>query len=263
MSAIPLTQITLDNMCINQAIAGEGQPIVLLHGWGANVALVWPLAEALIRRGYRCYALDLPGFGDSDEPPQPWSVFDYANFVIQYLDYHKPDQIYLFGHSFGGRLGLILGAEYASRIKKMVLSDAAGIRARSPLWPTIRLNTYKAIRTTLNTIGLKSLAENLRQRYNRRYGSSDFQAASGIMRETLIKVLNQDLLDYVARVQVSTLLFWGENDTDTPLWMGKKLEQTIPDAGLVILKSAGHYAYLDNLAETARVMDYFFRQESS
>jgi pimeloyl-ACP methyl ester carboxylesterase len=261
MKTIPTSKITIDNISINQAIGGEGKPLLLLHGWGANLTLVAPLAEALIKHGYRCYALDMPGFGESDEPPQAWTVFDYANFIIKYLDYHQLQQVYLFGHSFGGRLGLILGAEHSNRIIKMALSDAAGIREKTPLLLNIRLNTYKAIRDTLNTIGLKSFAENLRQRYNKRYGSSDFQAVSGVMRQTFVNVVNQDLLDYAARVKVSTILFWGDKDQDTPLWMGQKLEQTIPDAGLVIHKGAGHYAYLDKLADTVRVMDYFFKQE--
>ncbi|MDQ7027719.1 MAG: alpha/beta hydrolase [Anaerolineae bacterium] len=263
MINIPTSIITIDNININQAIAGEGQPVLLLHGWGVNITLVWTLAESLIRHGYRCYAVDMPGFGDTDDPPQAWTVFDYANFVINYLDYHNLEQVYLFGHSFGGRLGLILGAEYSQRIIKMALSDSAGIREETPLLPRLRLNTYKAIRDTMNTIGLKSFAENLRHQYNKRYASSDFQAVSGVMRQTFVNVVNQDLLDYAARVKVSTILFWGDKDQGTPLWMGQKLEQTIPDAGLVVHQGAGHYAYLDNLADTVRVMDYFFKQEAS
>lgn len=260
MKNITMSQITIDNFTINQGIAGEGKPLLLLHGWGANLTLVLPLAEALMRHDYRCYALDMPGFGESDEPPQAWTIFDYANFVIQYLDYHQLQQVYLFGHSFGGRLGLILGAEHSHRLIKMALSDAAGIREAPPLWFKIRLNTYKKIRDTMNAVGLKSLAEDLRQQYNKRYGSTDFQAVSGVMRQTFVNVVNQDLLEYAAHVKVSTLLFWGDKDEDTPLWMGQKLEQTIPDAGLVVHKGAGHYAYLDNLADTVRVMDYFFKQ---
>ena len=261
MNEFEISTIKLNSIKINQAIGGEGQPVVLLHGWGANINLLMPLAERLIPHGYCCYMLDMPGFGASDEPPQAWTVFDYANFVIKYIDYHNLEQVYLFGHSFGGRLGLILGAEHSSRIKKMALSDAAGIREPTPLLPRLRLNTYKAIRNAMNSIGLKALAENMRQQYNKHYGSSDFQAVSGVMRQTFVNVVNQDLLDYAARVKPSTILFWGEKDEDTPLWMGKKLEQTIPDAGLVVYKGAGHYAYLDNLADTVRVMGYFFKQE--
>ncbi len=253
--------ITLNHLLIHHAVAGEGDSLLLLHGWGADASLVWPLAEAMIHKGYRCHALDFPGMGNSPEPPAAWTVFDYANLVIEYMDAQNLENVFLFGHSFGGRLSLILGAEHPQRIRKIALSNSAGVPPKKPLLPEIRLRTYKTIRDGLYRLGAKGLAEHLRERYNQRYGSRDFQAVSGVMRQTFVNVVNEDLLPYAARIQASALLFWGDGDEETPLWMGKKLEQTIPDAGLVIHKGAGHYAYLDKLADTARVMDFFFRQE--
>lgn len=253
----PFSSITVNGLPVTHAVAGEGRPLVLLHGWGAHTALVWPLAQAMSTRGCRVYALDMPGFGQTPPPPTAWTIYDYARFVIAYLDAQGLQQVDLFGHSFGGRLGLILGSEYAPRIRKMALADAAGIKSPTP-WPvTLRLNTYKAIRDSLYRIGAKSLADTLRTAYNRRYGSTDFQQTSGVMRETFVKVVNEDLRPYAARVQCSTLLFWGDQDEDTPLWQGQLLEKTIPDAGLIVHKGAGHYSYLDALAETVRVLDYF------
>lgn len=263
MTEIPITYITIDNLNIAQAHLGEGDPVLMLHGWGANIDLLWPLGEALARYGYSIHMLDLPGFGKSDSPSTGWTVFDYAEFVIRYLDAHKLDGVHLFGHSFGGRLGLILGADYADRINKMALSNSAGVLPKKKVWPQVRLRSYKAIRTGLQTIGLNALSDNLRQKYNARYGSSDFQQLSGAMRETFVQVVNQDLVPHAARVKASTLLFWGDADEDTPLWMGQLLEETIPDAGLVVHDGTGHYAYLDRLSETARVMDYFFKQDNS
>jgi pimeloyl-ACP methyl ester carboxylesterase len=259
MKDYPTSTITINGIEIAERVEGEGEALLLLHGWGANISLVWPLAEAMIKLGYRCYALDMPGFGKSPEPPQAWTVYDYAKLIIAYMDAHKLKQVYLFGHSFGGRLALILGAEHGTRIRKMALSDAAGIRPKEEFWPGLRLKSYKAIRDAMVKIGLKGLAETLREAYNKRYGSADYQAVSGIMRQTMVNVVNEDLLGYAARVQASSLLFWGSKDEDTPLWMGQKLEKTIPDAGLVVYEGAGHYAYLERLAETVRVMDYFFR----
>jgi len=261
MTEIPKTTLTLHDLTLTQAIAGDGDPLLLLHGWGANIDLVWALAQPMTTKSYRVYALDMPGFGASPEPPHAWTVYDYAKLVIDYLDYHQLERVYLFGHSFGGRLGLILGADYHERIIKMALSDAAGVRPKTPLMTQLRLKSYKAVRDTLYTIGAKSLADNLRQRYNQRYGSTDFQQVSGVMRETFVNVVNEDLLPHAARVKVSTLLFWGDKDDDTPLWQGQLLEKTIPDAGLVVHEGAGHYAYLDYLADTTRVMDYFFKQD--
>lgn len=255
------TIIQLNNISIAEHIIGEGKPILFLHGWGANIGLVLPLAESLAQKGYACYLLDMPGFGKSDDPPQAWTVYDYANLVIDYLDMHNLEQVYLFGHSFGGRLGLILGSQHHQRIKKMALSDAAGIKQNAPLWSKLRLNSYKAIRDSMYKIGLNSLADNLREKYNQRYGSSDFQQVSGVMRQTFVNIVNEDLFPLASQVKVSTLLFWGDKDDDTPLWMGQKLEQEIPDAGLVVHQGAGHYAYLEKLADTARVMDYFFKND--
>ena len=59
------------------------------------------------------------------------------------------------------------------------------------------------------------------------------------------------------------LLLWGDRDEDTPLSQGRALEAAIPDAGLVVLEGAGHYSYLDRLADAARIMDFFYRQGDS
>ena len=79
------------------------------------------------------------------------------------------------------------------------------------------------------------------------------------MRETFVKVVNEDLLLYAAQVKPSTLLFWCDQDTETPLSQAQLLEKTIPDAGLVVWEGSGHYSYLERVADTARVMDHFFK----
>jgi pimeloyl-ACP methyl ester carboxylesterase len=251
--------IELDGIKIAQAIAGEGLPILLLHGWGANIGLVWSLAEQLVKLGYKVYTLDLPGFGESENPPSAWSVHDYVNFVLAYLDYHQLDKVYLFGHSFGGRLSLVLGAEHPERIIKMSLADSAGVREKPSTSGQIRLKTFRLIQNSLRTIGMSQQADRLREWYTEKYGSADYKAAKGVMRETFVKVVNEDLLPYAARVKPSTLLFWGDQDADTPLSQGQLLEKTIPDAGLVVWEGAGHYSYLERLTDTVRVMDHFFK----
>ncbi len=238
-------------------------PILMLHGWGVDLKTMQPLGEKLSALGYCCYIPDMPGFGDSAPPPTAWEVSDYAKFVIAYLDAHQLDRVYLIGHSFGGRVGLVLGADYADRFVKFALADAAGIPEKPSSNANFRLTTYKAVRDGLYKVGAKNLADNLRAQYNARYGSADFQAASGVMRETFVKVVNQDLRPYAQRVKPSTLLFWGDKDEDTPLWMGQELEKLIPDAGLIVYEGAGHYSYLERLSETVKTVDYFFRQEKS
>lgn len=255
------TTITLNNLTIAEAVIGDSgaRPVLMLHGWGANISLMWQVAQSLAPRGYRVYVPDMPGFGDSDEPRKAWSVFDYANWVLSYLSYHGIEEVFLFGHSFGGRLGLILGADHPNRIASMVLADSAGIRPKLPVTTQVRTHVYKGIRDGLKSLGMSALSDTLRQKYNTHYGSSDFQNASGIMRETFVRVINQDLLDHAARVAIPTLLIWGENDDETPLWMGQKLEQTIPDAALVIFPGTGHYSYLEDVTRTVSIMDALYK----
>lgn len=252
--------ITIDGMQINTMIIGNGEPLVMLHGWGANIELLQPLADKLVNHGYKIYMLDLPGFGESDTPPHTYTVFDYAQFCIAYLDYFSLDRIHLFGHSFGGRLGLILASDYRERINKMVLSDSAGIKTKAPLTKQIHLKSYQLIRDSLYTLGATSLANTLREAYNQRYASADFKQVSGVMRETFVKVINQDLLDHASRVAVPTILIWGDKDEATPLWQGKKLEETIPDSALIVYEGAGHYAYLEFPQKTANIMHALFKE---
>ncbi len=253
--------IEVDGLKIAETVIGAGKALLMLHGWGANIDLLNPLAQKMIRLGYCIYMLDMPGFGDSDEPPSAWTVFDYAKFTLKYLDHHQLEQVYLFGHSFGGRLGLVLGADYPERILKMGLADSAGIITSTPKVKQLRLSVYKTIRDGLYQLGGKSLADSLRDWYGNRYGSADYQQVSGIMRETFVKVVNEDLLPYAKRVSIPTILIWGEKDEDTPLWQGQLLERTISDAGLVIFEGAGHYSYLEQPERTAKILDALFKSE--
>ncbi len=251
-------KIVISGIEIRERVVGQGRPLLMIHGWGAHIDLLQPLVSWLGRYDYRLYMFDLPGFGESAEPAAPLSIFDYARFCCDYLDYHGLRRVHYFGHSMGGRIGLALGSGHGHRIEKMVLSNSAGVKNRPPFHSRLRLRCYKSVRDGLGRLGADGLAERLAARYHRRYGSSDFQQASAVMRQTLVKVVEQDLLGHAARVAIPTVLLWGDQDQETPLWMGRKLESAMLDAALVVYEGAGHYAYLDFPEKTARIMDALF-----
>jgi pimeloyl-ACP methyl ester carboxylesterase len=77
----------------------------------------------------------------------------------------------------------------------------------------------------------------------------------------MVKVINDNLLEQLNLIKVPTLLVWGENDEDTPVYMGKIMEQNIPDSGLVVLKEAGHYSYVDNYDQFRAVINVFLKDD--
>jgi pimeloyl-ACP methyl ester carboxylesterase len=248
--------LTLDGLRIAREVTGQGRPVLLLHGWGGRIESMAPLAASLAGQGYCAHTLDLPGFGRSDVPPQTpeaWGVAEYAACVLRYLDHAGLKPVRLIGHSFGGRIAIVIGAEHPAYVTQMVLTDSAGVRAPA----TAREHVVRMGSAALRLPGVRALEAPLRRLGRRLAGSEDLKAA-GPLEATFRKVVAEDLLPRAARIQAPTLLIWGEQDQDTPLWQGRALEKAIPDAGLVVFQGAGHFAYQERLPEFVRIVHTFF-----
>mgnify|MGYP004684171369 CR=1 FL=1 len=105
------------------------------------------------------------------------------------------------------------------------------------------------------------LPEKMEEKLRRKYGSADYNALDEEMRKTFVKVINLDLTDRLPLIQQPTLLLWGDADTETPLWMGKKMEELIPDAGLVVLEGGTHFAYLEQRARFCAIARHFLLED--
>lgn len=249
---------TFEDPVANVIVRGEGAPVLLLHGWGASAELFAPIIDGL-RTGRALITPDLPGFGHTESPPEPWSVHDYAAWVVALLDRLGVTQCDVIGHSNGGRIGIVLAAEHPERVRRLVLTDSSGIRPRRGLRYRYRVAAYKALRRTQQaTLVPRALRAAARRRADRR-GSDDFRAASGTMRATLVRLVNEDLTPVLPHVAAPTLLIWGDRDADTPLHDARVMERLIPDAGLVVFEGAGHFAYLEQAARFCTVVDVFLR----
>lgn len=261
MSAPPVSVGDIAGLRTGVSLVGEGQPVVALHGWGGSIQSFFPVAQQLAPLGYRVHVLDLPGFGQTDPPPEVWGVGDYARFVVAYLDAAQLDRVDVLGHSFGGRIGLILGADYPLRVRKMVLANAAGLRSTPNLGTQARTAVARTVRGVLGRAGLDRMRERLEDQYRQRYASEDYRTA-GALRETFVRVIEEDLSSFAERIQAPTVLIWGDQDTDTPLWQGQRLEQLIPDAGLIVFQGAGHFSYLERLGDYIRIVNHFLTDGS-
>ncbi|MDR2525808.1 MAG: alpha/beta hydrolase [Oscillospiraceae bacterium] len=254
-----LERVLVGGLPAAYAEQGRGDAILLLHGWGASAGLYAPLQQRLAKK-YRVLALDFPGFGQSPEPPGAWDVDAYADFVLAFLARLQIESCALVGHSFGGRVILKLAARQleAPRFPKLVLIDSAGIR-RLPTKASLRKSRkYRWGRKFLALPPLRKAFPGAPERLRQKYGSADYRTASPLMRQILVKTVNEDLTPLLTRVQAPTLLIWGRGDADTPLIDGQLMEREIPGAGLVILENAGHFSFLEQQGQFLRVMESFF-----
>lgn len=237
---------------------GKGQVVVLLHGWGCNTE-IWAKAESFLKEHFRCIAVDFAGFGQSEEPLQVWGVEDYTQSLEAILQSEEITNPILMGHSFGGRVSIV----YASRNKthKIILVDAAGVKPKRSLKYYLKVYSYKCLKRLAPIFLGKKRAEALIEKRRAKAGSSDYNNASPRMRAILSKCVNEDLCHLMPLIKASTLLFWGENDTATPLSDAKKMEKLIPDAGLVTVAGAGHFSFLESPILFERVLKSFLAKE--
>ncbi len=248
-------------MKINYEQKGSGELVVLLHGWGSNIKLFANLIDLLSVK-YTVIAMDMPGFGESDEPPSAWCVDDYVDFVADFLrETAAPKEVTLLGHSFGGRVIIKLHSrkDLPFRIVKTILVDSAGILPPKSNKKSLRTRYYKIGKAVLSTGIARKIAPDALENFRKKMGSADYAAASPLMRQVLVKVVNEDLEPLLPNIKCPTLLVWGVNDTATPLSDGEKMEKLIPDAGLVKLENAGHYSFLEQQYIFNRVMCSFMK----
>lgn len=251
----------IDGLTIEYDLYGAGERLVVfLHGWGCAKEIFRPAAERLAAAGYAVAVPDLCGFGQSAEPPRPFSVGDYAAVFTKFIESLGARRVSLVGHSFGGRIIFKLYEEGRPPffVERIMLIDAAGVRPKKTLRQRLSLAFYKLGRRFLSLPPLARFFPNAVENWRRRRGSADYSAASPVMRQTLVLAVNEDLTHCMKNINVPTLLFWGEADDATPLSDAKRMEKRIPDAGLVVVRGGSHFSFLDDAPFFFRVLDSFF-----
>lgn len=247
-------KIAVDGLEIGYDIAGAGKPVVFLHGWGADRGVFKPVADR-ISDCCRVITVDLPGFGESEEPKRPFNTDDFADFTEHFIAALGLEKPILAGHSNGGKTALALAGRGYRNISKLVLVGSTGIPVKHKPGFYFKLFFFKTGKKLLNA---PLLGKPFSKIFDpSKYGSEDYQKASPMMRRTMSAVLAQDVSDRLKNIAVPTLLVWGDKDTATPLSDGEKMKRQIPDAGLIVYKGGDHYAFLRNLPGFCAALRHF------
>lgn len=236
---------------------GQGELVFVLHGWGANKETMIAVKNSLVKE-YRVVMPDLPGFGESDKPKEIWGTFEYAKSIENFIKTFDCEKFSIIGHSHGGRISIVLANNMKTRISKMVLIDSAGLISKKTFKYHIKVCSFKICKQVYKTLFFWENNEIKMEKFYKKFGSQDYKDADGIMRKIMVKVLNDDLKPLLSTIEAPTLLVWGENDTATPLYMGKIMEKEIRGSGLVVIKNGGHFSYVDNYPQFDAVLKSFF-----
>jgi len=205
---------------------GTGPPWALaLHGWGRTHA-----DFNLALQGIDAVALDLPGFGATPAPAEAWGSPEYAAAVAAAIT----DPVVVLGHSLGGRVAVHLAAARPELVRALVLTGAPLIRGGTPARPSF---AYR-IGRTLHRRGLVSDAR--MERLRNKYGSEDYRAAQGTMRDVHVRLVNEAYDAVLREITCPVELVWGDDDTAAPLDVAQTLADRLPKARLTVCPGAGH-----------------------
>ena len=235
--------VNIKDIDVNYIQYGKGDKnIVLLHGWGQNIEMMDPIGKRLEKIA-TITIIDLPGHGNSAEPKDEITIYDYCEVVKELLDKLKIKKPILIGHSFGGRISIIYASKYDT--EKLILLGAPCIRKEQKLSTKVKI--LKGLKKVPGLNKFEGFAK-------KHIGSRDYKNASVVMRKILVNTVNEDLTPCAEKIKCPTLLIWGDNDTEAPLEEAQELEKIINDAGLVVYEGGTHYTYLEFINPVCNVI---------
>lgn len=250
-------KIFVKDIEINYEQVGNGPDVLLLHGWGSSLDVYRGIMD-LMQDSYRLTALDFPGCGKSGTLPNVWTNDDYADFVMEFIEKTGIENPILIGHSHGGRVTIKLAGSGMLNPPKIILLDAAGLIPKKSLKRKVRDGVFGAVKAVLKLPVINKCSEKVLEKARNRYGSADYKNAATIeLRNTLVNLVNTDLRDILPNIKCPTLLIWGENDTATPLSDAQIMEKQIPNAGLCVIKFAGHFAFVEQPRQANAIVKSF------
>jgi pimeloyl-ACP methyl ester carboxylesterase len=264
-------EITVNGLEIKYFECGKGKPVFLLHGWGGSKESWEPLLKVLNKNNHHFFCIDLPGFGKSNEPQIAWGVKDYALFFQEflhkiYVKYQLKEGYDLIVHSFGGRIAITLASgslnadfdnEKEPELKKLILIAAAGIKPKTTLKMQIGKFLAWGGKKVFEIKIFKKLGEKARKLLYKFLKTHDYEKTSGIMRETFVKVIQEDLKPWIKNIQNPTLIIWGEKDGYVPLSDARYMKEHIKDSQLHTLKEGRHGIHKTHVEEVSKWVNDF------
>jgi len=234
---VPLA--TVAGGTIHYETAGEGFPLVLLHGIGSN-SRSWRRQLSGLSSDFKVIAWDAPGYGRSSDPVGRPSMRFYADSLRDFLDALDLARIFVLGHSTGGAIAQEFYRSYSSYVEKLILAHTSKQGSKSKLEDRLRMIRTMTPARLAEERGPKLVSPSAPESLVREVVSimseirpSGYEFAARALAES-------DSRDVLRGLRVPTLLIWGAEDEITPLW-----DEVPPGARLEVIPNAGHLCYAE------------------
>ena len=243
-----------DELFILQAGLEHGQTVLLIHGLGQRGARDWVNVIPELENKYHVLAVDLPGFGNSANPPGRYSPTNYARLMNWVVSNYAKGKVFAVGHSMGAAVALRFASEYPGQVSKLVLVDTAGILQRTAfLKHAVRIqiplqNSSQAARALGSDV--VDLADSIVEMLTRipdpapilnqseEAWNSTFADRPNV--NAAMALIEENFSRAIKGLPHETTIIWGRNDPIAPLRTGIVLAGRLPNAKLEIIDEAGH-----------------------
>lgn len=219
-------------------------PVLFLHGWGGSTESF----KGFYEEGD--ILLDFPPFGKSQKPIVEYTLNDYVNIVVLLLRKINVDKVNIVAHSFGARVAICLAAKY-NIVDRLIITAGAGIRPRFSLKKYFAKIRYKRVKKLVQK-------NKLNVSYLNKFGSDDYKKLDNLMKKTFVNIVNYYQNDILKDIRCDTLLVWGKDDNQTPLYMAKHIKRHIKNCQLITYEG-GHFVYLEKSFAFLKIINAFLR----
>jgi 4,5:9,10-diseco-3-hydroxy-5,9,17-trioxoandrosta-1(10),2-diene-4-oate hydrolase len=258
MNQIQARTIKVDGLDVHYYTAGQGEPLVVIHGGGGDARTWWKNIVELSEK-YTVYAPDLPGYGGSEPLNGDYYIPELSAFLGSFAGNLGLEKFYLVGHSMGGGVALDYALKSPQKIKKLVLVSSLCLGREIALW--VRLMSFPALLRSIGALtitvlkSIKWLVEHL----NPAEFIMPLSPASMTIGGNITTFKQQKLVleNRLAEIAVPTLLVWGAKDPIVPVRHAYRAARTIPDCRVKVFANRGHNVHRDELEEFSSTLTGF------
>lgn len=212
-------------------VGGSGEPVVMVHGLSGSLDW-WQYNAPALAEHFRVFLIDLPGFGRLGHLSVCASMHDYVDWLREWMAGVGLNSAHIIGHSMGGHIGLRLAVEDPDMVRRLVLVAPAGVvpETEIPRYVVPLIKVLRNIPAALLPLAVRDLRRaNLRTVWR---SSQD--------------LIEHHVLDILEKVQVPTLIVWGNEDPVLPFTLARQFQDAISGSELFAIPDAGHIAMVDS-----------------